>query len=69
MITLTKVDGSTITINVDEIEFFETMHETTISLISGRKIIVKETAEEITDKVIKFKQKCFEKILDKSICT
>ncbi|HPO62468.1 MAG TPA: flagellar FlbD family protein [Candidatus Kapabacteria bacterium] len=63
MINLTKVDGSSITINVDEIEFFETIHDTTISLISGRKIIVKESSEEITEKVIKFKQKCFEKML------
>jgi len=63
MINLTKVDGSSITVNVDEIEFFETIHDTTISLISGRKIIVKESSEEITEKVIKFKQKCFDKMI------
>ncbi len=63
MINLTKVDGSSITVNVDEIEFFETIHDTTISLISGRKIIVKESSVEITEKVIKFKQKCSEKMI------
>ncbi|NLO19014.1 MAG: flagellar FlbD family protein [Ignavibacteria bacterium] len=61
MITLTRVDGTKITINVDEIEFYQTIHETTVSLISGRKIIVKENSEEITEKVIKFKQACFQK--------
>lgn len=59
MITLTRVDGSTITINADEIETVESFHDSTLTLKTGKKIIVKESSDEITIKVIEFKQKCF----------
>jgi flagellar protein FlbD len=59
MITLTRVDGSLITINADEIETVESFHDSTLTLKSGKKIIVKESSEDITVKVIEFKRKCF----------
>ncbi len=63
MITLTKIDGSSITVNSDDIETIESSHDTIISLKSGRKIIVKESEGRIIEKVIEFKRACFEKIL------
>ncbi|MGA2298875.1 MAG: flagellar FlbD family protein [FCB group bacterium] len=65
MITLTKIDSRQITINADEIETMETSHDTTISLISGRKIIVKESTEEIIEKVIQYRQLCFKNLFIK----
>jgi flagellar protein FlbD len=59
MITLSRIDGREIVINADEIEFVEGTHDTTVSLISGKKIIVKDSPREIIDKVIEYKQKCF----------
>ena len=59
MITLTKIDSLKITINADEIETVESHHDSTVTLKSGKKIIVKESAEEITQKVIEYRQKCF----------
>jgi flagellar protein FlbD len=58
MIILTKIDGTKITINADEIEFVETSHDSTVTLKSGKRFIVKENAEEITNLVIDYKQKC-----------
>lgn len=58
MITLTKIDGSIITVNCDEIETIETHHDSLISLKSGKKIVVKEGYEEITNLVIQFRKKC-----------
>ncbi len=63
MITLTKIDGSSITVNSDDIETIESSHDTIISLKSGRKLIVKESESRIIEKVIEFKRACFEKIL------
>ena len=56
MIILTKIDGSKIAINPDEIESVDSTHDPTITLISGRKIIVRETLEDIAKKFIEYKQ-------------
>jgi flagellar protein FlbD len=59
MITLTKIDNSLVTVNADEIEIVETFHDTTVSLKSGKKLIVQETADDIIAKVIYYRQLCF----------
>ncbi len=59
MITLTKIDGTSITLNAEEIEIIESSHDSTITLKSGKKVIVSEKSSEIIDKVIDYKQKCF----------
>jgi flagellar protein FlbD len=64
MITLTKIDSLKITINADEIETVESHHDSTVTLKSGKKIIVKEPAEEITRKVIEYRQNCFSKLFE-----
>lgn len=58
MIKLTKVDGREIVVNAEEIETVESSHDTTITLRSGRKIIVKEAPEVISDLVIIYKRTC-----------
>ena len=62
MITLSKVDGRPLVINADEIETIESQHDTTVSLKSGKKIIVRESASEIIEKVISYKKECFSKL-------
>lgn len=56
MIILTKIDGSSIAINPDEIESVDSSHDPTITLISGRKIIVRESVEVISQKFIEYKR-------------
>lgn len=63
MIRVTKIDGSPVVVNCDEIETVETAYDTTISLNSGKKIIVRESYEDIIQKTIEYKRKCFSKIL------
>ena len=58
MITLTRIDSTLITVNSDEIETIESFHDTTITLRSGRKIIVTESANLIIDSIIRFRQEC-----------
>lgn len=52
MIEVTKFDGSECYLNPHQIEFVEINPDTTICLVSGKRIIVKETASEIKDRVI-----------------
>jgi len=58
MIYLTRIDGRPITVNDDEIETVETSFDSTITFVSGRKIVVKESSEIITAKVIEFRRAC-----------
>ncbi len=63
MITLTKIDGTQIIVNADEIETIDPFHHSTLSLKSGKKIIVIENATDIIEKIIDYKRKCFSEIL------
>ncbi len=67
MITLTKIDGRPVTVNADEIETVETTYDSTVSLKSGRKIIVKETFDEIRNKTIEYRRECFSALLDQVV--
>lgn len=66
MITLTKLDGNIITLNSDLIESVDTIHDSTITMLNGKKIIVKENYKEIIEKTINYKRQCFEKVYIKT---
>ena len=51
MIEITKLNGTRILINPDLIEIIESTPDTVISLTTGRKIIVKESRQEINNLV------------------
>jgi flagellar protein FlbD len=62
MIAVTRINGKQIIINADLIEFVETTPDTIITTITGKKIIVKDSAENVVDKIIAYRQKCFENL-------
>lgn len=62
MITVTRINDQTITINAELIEFIESTPDTIISTITGKKILVKDSVEEVIEKVIRYRQRCFENI-------
>lgn len=59
MIKLNRLSNEPVMINSDMIEYIEEKPNTMISLLSGRKIIVLETAEEIRDLVIDYKRRIY----------
>ncbi len=66
MIILTRINGEQITVNTEEIETIETFHDTTLTLRSGRKIVVCENTDEIIRKVIEYKRQILD-VADKYI--
>jgi len=64
MIQLTTLDGRLIVVNADEIETIDSGHESLLALKSGKKIIVRESADEIINMVILYKKECFSKLLE-----
>jgi flagellar protein FlbD len=59
MIRVTKLNDEEILINDDLIEFVETIPETMISLVDGKKIMVKESPDEIIERVAAFRRMAF----------
>ncbi|OIQ60553.1 flagellar FlbD family protein [Neomoorella thermoacetica] len=52
MIKVTTLDKREIILNAELIERIESVPETVITLTSGKKILVTQTAEEIMERVI-----------------
>ncbi len=59
MIDVTRMNGTTLTINNDLIETVEEMPDTVITLTTGKKIIVKESRQEIKNLVKLFKKEIY----------
>ena len=59
MIELTKLNDVKLTVNAEIIEFVEETPDTVVSLTTGRKLIVKESRQEITDLVISYKRSIY----------
>jgi flagellar protein FlbD len=57
MIKVTRLNKKEFYINVDLIEFVEETPDTVISLTTGKKIVVAETAQTIIDRIIEFRKK------------
>lgn len=56
MIEVTKLNDALFIINADLIETIEATPDTVITLINGRKYVVKESVDEIVEKATKFQK-------------
>ena len=55
MITVTKINDRDIVVNCDLIELIESTPDTTLTMTTGKKIIVLNTVDEVLDKVVAYK--------------
>ena len=56
MIKLTRLNASPLAVNSDLIKFVEQAPDTVITLITGEKIVVRESAQEVLEKVVEFRR-------------
>ena len=57
MIELTKLNNKKVVINCDLIEYVEASPDTTITLTTGNRFVVRESVDDFINKVIEFRQK------------
>ena len=57
MIHVTRINHARIIINADLIEMIEATPDTVLTLLTGKKMMVLETPEEVMDKVIEYRHK------------
>jgi flagellar protein FlbD len=56
MIRLTRLNNQPLMVNSDLIKFVEQSPDTLITLITGEKIVVRESAEEVLARLIEFRR-------------
>ena len=65
MILVTRLNGSTFYINAELIQMVEETPDTVITLVNEKKLIVKEPAETVTERIIQYQQQVHEPVIDK----
>ena len=56
MIQLTRLNNQPLAVNSDLIKFVEQSPDTLITLVTGEKIVVRESAEEVVARLIEFRR-------------
>jgi flagellar protein FlbD len=59
MIKLTKQNGEEFYLNIDRIETIKEVPHTVISTIDDDKYLVKESAEDVVEKIVEYKRKVY----------
>lgn len=59
MIKLTGLDNKEMVLNADHIEKLEEVPDSVITLTNGKKYLVKESVDEIVNRVINYKRKIY----------
>lgn len=58
MIRLTRLNETEVVINAEMIEFVEAIPDTIVSLVSGKKIMVVESVDQVIERVVEYRKTC-----------
>jgi flagellar protein FlbD len=61
MVRLTRIGHNPIILNSDLIEYLESTPDTVITLTSGQKIVVLESTDEVTNRILEFRRAVLER--------
>jgi len=57
MIRLTRLNNRSLVVNSELIKFIENAPDTVITLVTGEKIVVLETAEEVMTRIVEYRRR------------
>ena len=63
MIQLTRLNHHPLAVNSDLIKFVEQAPDTVITLLNGEKIVVRESAHEVLQRVVEFRRSVLQGIM------
>lgn len=55
MIALTRLNGSEMFLNADLVATVESFHDTVVTLVDGKTYVVRETAEQVVDSIVRYR--------------
>jgi flagellar protein FlbD len=56
MIQLTRLNNTALIVNSDLVKFVEQSPDTVITLVNGEKILVREKADEVLNRIVEFRR-------------
>jgi flagellar protein FlbD len=56
MIRLTRLNNSPLIVNSDLVKFVEQSPDTVITLVNGEKLLVREKADEVLNRIVEFRR-------------
>ncbi len=60
MVKITRLNNTILVVNADLIEFLEATPDTIVTLTTGRKVVAKESIDELIDKVVEYKRRALQ---------
>jgi flagellar protein FlbD len=57
MIEVSRLDGRVYWINPHQIESMETNPDTTLIMLSGRRVVVRETPSQVIDRIVDYRKR------------
>jgi flagellar protein FlbD len=63
MIQLTRLNNHPLVVNSDLIKFVEQAPDTVITLVNGDKIVVRESAQDVLERVVQFRRSVLQGIM------
>lgn len=64
MIQLTRLNNQTLMVNSDLIKFVERSPDTVITLVTGEKIVVRDSVEQVLERVVEFRRSIAPRVRD-----
>jgi flagellar protein FlbD len=55
MIEVTRLDGVTFYVNPHQIEYIETNPDTTLIMLSGKRLVVREDYQSVFDRIVAYR--------------
>jgi flagellar protein FlbD len=65
MIEVTRINGTKLLVNADQVETVEETPDTIITLVNGKKIVVTESRQEVRNLVVLYKRDCIGDLVDR----
>jgi len=62
MIHLTRLNNQTLVVNADLIKFIETAPDTVITLLTGEKLVVRESVNEVLKRIGEFHDRFYRRV-------
>jgi flagellar protein FlbD len=63
MIQLTRLNNHPLAVNSDLVKFVEQSPDTVITLVNGEKIVVRESAHEVLERIVQFRRSVLQGIM------
>ena len=63
MITLSRLNGTTVVINAELIEMLEVTPDTIVTLTNGKKILVQEAADDVIKRVVDYRRETLKNLI------